>query len=83
MRSYQRAERHPLRVPHTERLRFESSLRDRTQHIDDPDDACAEALIIGREFSWANARDVADALVNIKGTGWGAIYLHWLYRKDD
>ncbi|MGX5360059.1 hypothetical protein [Kocuria sp. KH4] len=45
------------------------------------DEACTAARNVAADYPWATDRDVANELVNVLGTGWGAIYLHWAHEQ--
>jgi len=42
---------------------------------------CGNARDVSQLYKWATIADTANTLVNILGTGWGAIYLDWAYRN--
>ena len=70
-------------VPFTDRQQFQARIREAaTAPSATPDEICAAARTISTDYGWATARDVANELVNVLGTGWGAIFLHWYHEQQ-
>jgi lipopolysaccharide biosynthesis regulator YciM len=72
-------------VPFRTRVQFEERVRLAANAIQSEtttvDATCRAAQQVARDYSWAMTSDVANALVNALGTGWGAIYLHWTHEQ--
>lgn len=71
-------------VPYADRLDFEARLRAvATNQPASVNETCTAARDIAAGFPWADTRTVANALVDVLGTGWGALYLHWEVQEAD
>lgn len=66
-------------VPHWVRLQFEDRIRNAVTGHDDVNTVCGNARDVSQLYKWATIADTANTLVNILGTGWGAIYLDWAH----
>lgn len=67
---------------------FEAEVRDAVMTLNaagekSVDKFCEKAWWVAQRFDWADASSVANALVDILGPGWGAIYLDWLWGRED
>jgi hypothetical protein len=69
-------------VPFADRQEFQARIRAvATAQQATVNEVCAAARTVSTDFGWATARDVANELVNVLGTGWGAIFLHWFHEQ--
>lgn len=69
-----------LPVPFADRQEFQARIRAAaTNQPASVNETCSAARNISADYGWATARDVANELINVLGTGWGAIFLHWYH----
>lgn len=68
-------------VPPWLRLQYEEKIRHAVTGHDDVNTICGNARDVSRLYPWATTRDTANAIVNVLGTAYGAIYMHWAHRN--
>lgn len=67
-------------VPHWARLQYEERVREAVTGSEDVGTVCGAARDVTRLYPWATQADTANALINVMGVGYGAIYLHWAHK---